>query len=102
MGCKGLERDVRALAPRVHVFGHSHIDVDEVVGGTRFVQRAIGHPSDRCNCVGGVDRSFAKLRATSAPRATPIMVWATPRHGVKDPHLRTSMHVAATGNAYVT
>ena len=40
--------------------------------------------------------------ATSAPRATPIMVWATPRHGVKDPHLRTSMHVAATGNAYVT
>lgn len=46
MGCQDLDRQLETLKPRVHVFGHSHINVDELIGTTRFVQQALGHPSD--------------------------------------------------------
>ena len=46
MGCAELDAQVARLRPRAHGFGHSHVDVDELVDGTRYVQRALGHPSD--------------------------------------------------------
>lgn len=46
MGCGELTRVVDRIQPRVHCFGHSHINVDEIIKGTRFVQQALGHPSD--------------------------------------------------------
>jgi len=47
MGSPTLRRQLAALAPDVHVFGHSHIDVDDVIDGTRFVQNAVGQPTER-------------------------------------------------------
>ena len=31
----------------VHCFGHSHQQIDTVIGGTRFVQCALGHAGDK-------------------------------------------------------
>lgn len=47
MGCDELGEQVKALGSAVHVFGHSHLDVDETIAGTRFVQCALGYPNER-------------------------------------------------------
>ena len=38
---------VHALAPDVHIFGHTHWEVDVTIGRTRFVQRPLGYPRER-------------------------------------------------------
>ena len=65
MGSRALQAQSRALAPLVHVFGHSHLDADELVGGTRFVQHALGHPHDRHG---------QQVAAASGP----LVAWAAP------------------------
>ena len=47
MGSSRLSDQIDALHPHVHCFGHSHLDVDDVIDGTRFVQNAVGLPSER-------------------------------------------------------
>jgi len=47
MGCPELGRQVEALGSATHIFGHSHLDVDRDLGGTRYVQAALGYPNDR-------------------------------------------------------
>ena len=37
-GSEGIETQLRAVGSRVHVFGHSHIPEDRVLGGVRYVQ----------------------------------------------------------------
>jgi len=46
MGSEELKRDVEALSPHTHVFGHSHIKSDRLVGATRYVQCSLGYPRD--------------------------------------------------------
>ena len=46
MGDARIEDQIRRLGSSVHVFGHSHIDVDCVLDGIRYVQHALGHPED--------------------------------------------------------
>ena len=38
-----------AAAPHVHVFGHTHFSLDEVLGGVRYVQHPLGNPQERRN-----------------------------------------------------
>lgn len=47
MGSVFLQDQVFRIRPDVHVFGHSHLDVDRTVGGTRYIQHALGYPKDR-------------------------------------------------------
>ena len=47
MGCDELGIQVRDLGSSTHVFGHSHINVDEVIGKTRFLQCSLGYPWER-------------------------------------------------------
>ena len=42
-----LGEQVRAVAPTVHVFGHTHYDIDTRIGGIRYVQRPLGYPKER-------------------------------------------------------
>lgn len=62
MGCRDLDDAIERLNPRVFVFGHSHINVDELVGHTRFVQNALGHPSDL---------------SAEATTLAPLLIWTT-------------------------
>eukprot|EP00755_Sulcionema_specki_P008043 Sspe_Gene.39872::Locus_19222_Transcript_2_3_Confidence_0.500_Length_4696::g.39872::m.39872 len=47
MGCTELDDQITVLDSTVHVFGHSHLDVDEVAEGRRYVQHNLGYPRDR-------------------------------------------------------
>lgn len=42
MGSTRIDQQVRQLSSQVHVFGHSHMDVDRKVDGIRYVQHALG------------------------------------------------------------
>jgi calcineurin-like phosphoesterase family protein len=43
-GTLALDRQVRALNAVTHVFGHSHIDFDQVIEGVRYVHHAFDYP----------------------------------------------------------
>ncbi len=45
-GSLGLEEQIRAIQPRVHVFGHTHIPKDQVIDGVRYVQNHLRAPTD--------------------------------------------------------
>ena len=43
-GAPALDRQVRALNAVIHIFGHSHIDFDQVIEGIRYVHHAFDYP----------------------------------------------------------
>lgn len=47
VGSQVLEQQVEQLSPDVHVFGHSHIPYDLLVGGIRYVQWPLGYPREQ-------------------------------------------------------
>lgn len=44
-GSTGIERQIRRIQPRVHVFGHTHIPADTVIDGVRYVQNDFRRPA---------------------------------------------------------
>lgn len=47
IGCPQLDAQIRQIKPLpfVHVFGHTHLNIDKTVDGVRYVQNAFGtHP----------------------------------------------------------
>eukprot|EP00439_Symbiodinium_sp_Y106_P045547 s1896_g5.t2 len=46
-GSFALERQVRQLRPELHIFGHSHLTVDNVVEGQRYIQWALGYANEQ-------------------------------------------------------
>jgi Icc-related predicted phosphoesterase len=45
-GSLELEEQIRAIQPRVHVFGHTHIPQDKVIDGVRYVQNHLSASQD--------------------------------------------------------
>jgi Icc-related predicted phosphoesterase len=45
-GAPALDRQIRALNAATHVFGHSHIDFDQVIEGVRYVHHAFDYPRE--------------------------------------------------------
>lgn len=41
-----LERQIRKLNSKIHVFGHSHINCDVQINGIRYLQRALAYPQE--------------------------------------------------------
>ena len=46
-GFKKGRFDYNSTLKHVHVFGHSHLNVDQEIEGSRWYQRAVGYPTDR-------------------------------------------------------
>jgi len=46
-GSHALERQIRRLQPDLHIFGHTHLTVDTVLGGIRYIQWALGDPTEQ-------------------------------------------------------
>jgi hypothetical protein len=46
LGCVALERQLRRLAPRIHVYGHSHVNRRVEIDGVTYVNNAFGYPSE--------------------------------------------------------
>ena len=47
MGSPRIADDARRWSSSAHVFGHSHLNVDAVIHGVRYVQHALGYPHER-------------------------------------------------------
>jgi hypothetical protein len=43
-GAPAPDRQIRALNAVIHVFGHDHIDFDQVVEGVRYIHHALDYP----------------------------------------------------------
>ncbi len=46
-GCARLDDQIRRLNSVTHVFGHSHINIDRVINGVRYVSNALLYPRER-------------------------------------------------------
>jgi hypothetical protein len=46
-GYSPLDQQLRSAHSRVHLFGHSHLNCDTHKQGVRYVQNALGHPTER-------------------------------------------------------
>ena len=46
LGTSRLEHQLRALAPTVHVYGHSHVNRRVEIDGVTYVNNALGYPSE--------------------------------------------------------
>jgi Icc-related predicted phosphoesterase len=46
-GALALDRQIRSLDAVIHVFGHSHIDFDQVIEGVRYVHHAFDYPREK-------------------------------------------------------
>lgn len=45
-GSFGIERQLRALGARTHVYGHQHRNRDRVIDGVRYVSHCLGYPGE--------------------------------------------------------
>jgi len=46
LGTERLERQIRRLVPRLHVYGHSHVNRRVVIDGIKYVNNAFGYPHE--------------------------------------------------------
>ena len=46
LGTRKLEAQLRAWRPVTHVYGHSHVNRDQVIDGVRYVNNAFGYPGE--------------------------------------------------------
>jgi len=47
VGCPALESQLRAAHAVIHVFGHTHMNLETKIDGVKYIQNAFGHPSER-------------------------------------------------------
>lgn len=46
LGSVLLEQQIRAVKPALHIFGHSHINLEVAVDGIRYLNSALGYPHE--------------------------------------------------------
>lgn len=46
LGSEGLGIQVQTLRPAIHVYGHSHVNQDRTLLGTRYINNAFGYPAE--------------------------------------------------------
>lgn len=74
VGSRHLGERIRALAPDLHIFGHTHYGWSSQLDGTRYLQACVAYPRERS------DRPFSiycrgEAGAASAP---PLLVYSHP------------------------
>lgn len=46
LGSRTLGQQVEAIAPKIHVYGHSHVNTVKKIGETVYVNNALGYPNE--------------------------------------------------------
>ena len=46
LGTSLLEQQIRTLAPRMHIYGHSHVNRNLSIDGIRYINNAFGYPRE--------------------------------------------------------
>eukprot|EP00976_Prorocentrum_cordatum_P096424 1190561-Prorocentrum_minimum.AAC.2 len=73
MGCRELGAQLDSLdnaQGRVHVFGHSHLNIDTVIAKVRYVQFSLGMPRER--------RSFGSMLGIFGAAPHGRIIWRSP------------------------
>jgi hypothetical protein len=75
MGCREIEDQIRSIGSCAHVFGHSHIAIDDTIDGLRYVQQPLGYPHDwyrktTPTTLWGKATTVSSHTANSKPKAT--------------------------------
>lgn len=47
LGSLELDKQIRALRSSIHIYGHSHVNMDVTIDGIRYINNAFGYPSER-------------------------------------------------------
>jgi hypothetical protein len=69
-GSAGLERQLRRLGARVHVYGHQHRSRDRCLDGVRYVSHCLGYPRERQHgYLAGAAEAPAPVWGPGAPTA---------------------------------
>eukprot|EP00928_Gymnodinium_smaydae_P042732 TRINITY_DN28738_c0_g1_i1.p1 TRINITY_DN28738_c0_g1~~TRINITY_DN28738_c0_g1_i1.p1 ORF type:complete len:407 (+),score=63.38 TRINITY_DN28738_c0_g1_i1:143-1222(+) len=69
-GSRFLGDRVRALAPDVHIFGHTHFGWDAVHDGVRYIQAALAYPNER-------RARWPSLAIGDLGCAGPLLLWSS-------------------------
>ena len=67
VGSTYLGARVAALAPSMHVFGHTHFSCDTVLDGVRYIQAALAYPEERNSRMGTLRIGSLAERDSLAP-----------------------------------
>ena len=67
VGSTFLGERVAALAPAMHVFGHTHFACDTVLDGVRYIQAALAYPEERATRMGTLRIGALAERDSLAP-----------------------------------
>ena len=46
LGSQALDQELRLHQPQIHLYGHSHVNVDKTIDGVRYVNNARGYPKE--------------------------------------------------------
>lgn len=46
LGSAGLDLELRKHQPQIHLYGHSHVNVDKTLDGIRYINNARGYPKE--------------------------------------------------------
>jgi hypothetical protein len=84
-GSAYLNARVQALRPSMHVFGHTHFGWDQTFAddGVRYVQAALGYPSERLS-------RWHTLRVGGFGADGPLLLWSAQRGFAPHMHCRWS------------
>jgi hypothetical protein len=47
IGDERIEKIIRKLNSKIHIFGHTHLDFDSFIDGVRYIQHPLAHPRER-------------------------------------------------------
>lgn len=64
-GCHGLERTIRSLRSRIHLYGHQHRNRRRHIDGITYISHCLGYPRERLQ--GRIARTLRE----------PLMIWDT-------------------------
>jgi len=92
VGSRFLGERVKRIKPDLHIFGHTHINWDMTIDGTRYIQAALAYPNEWRTR----PASLAIGQLASADDRQPLLVWDSKQGIVKhDYPTRWSDHYKA-------
>ncbi|CAE7606223.1 FTSH10 [Symbiodinium natans] len=103
-GSRALESQIRRLQPEVHIFGHSHLTVDNILEGQRYLQWALGYVNEQkgmSRAVGDTGILLVFDSGGDEPHVAPIQETFWGRYfakGLRDPS-QTCCGIRAVGAA---
>ncbi len=48
-GCRQLDRQIRLMGAKIHIYGHQHRNRDRIIQGVRYISYCLGYPGEREN-----------------------------------------------------